>query len=245
VSEPIVIGNATLYHGDCLEILPALGPVDAVVTDPPYGVTSLEWDDRVHGWDRFIKTNALWCFGSLAFFMANPFRQDWRYGQEVVWEKHNGSNFHADRFRRVHELAVMFYRGAWNDLYRKVPVTADATPRAVRRKKRPAHTGHIDASHYVSEDGGPRLQRSVIFARSCHGYAEHPTQKPVDVVKPLVEYSVPPTGCALDPFMGSGTTGVACINLGRKFIGIEIEKKYFDIACERIENAQRQARLFA
>ena len=70
----------------------------------------------------------------------------------------------------------------------------------------------------------------------------HPTQKPVRVMKWAMEFT---SGTVLDPFMGSGTTGVACMNLGRKFIGIEIEPKYFDIACERIENAQRQGRLIA
>lgn len=238
------IGDATLYLGDCMEILPMLDKVDAVVTDPPYGVTSLEWDSRVSEWDSLVPSEVLWCFGSLAFFMVQKFI-GWKYAQEIVWEKHNGSNFHADRFRRVHELSVMFYRGNWADKYRSVPKTMDATPRTVRRKARPAHTGNIGVSSYVSEDGGPRQMRSVIYARSCHGYAEHPTQKPVEIIRPLLEYSVPPMGIALDPFMGSGTTGVACAELGRKFIGIEINQKYFDIACERIENAAKQYRLFA
>ncbi len=241
--EVITIGNATLYHGDCREVLPSL-KADVVVTDPPYGVTSLTWDSRVEGWTEMLNAPALWCFGSLAFFMAHRF-DGWTYAQDIVWEKHNGSNFHADRFRRVHEFAVMFYRGAWGDLYRNVPTTADATRRTVRRKTRPAHTGHIDASAYASEDGGPRLQRSVIKVRSCHGHADHPTQKPVGIVTPLIEYSCPPAGTVLDPFMGSGTAGVAMAHTARKFVGVEIDRKYFDIACERIERAQAQQRLFA
>jgi site-specific DNA-methyltransferase (adenine-specific) len=243
MSEVVTIGNATLYLGDCREVLPSL-QADVVIADPPYGVTSLQWDSRVEGWTDRLNAPALWCFGSMAFFMAHRF-DGWQYGQEVVWEKHNGSNFHADRFRRVHEFAVMFYRGPWSSLYRNVPTTADATKRTVRRKKRPAHTGHIDASAYASEDGGPRLQRSVIRVHSCHGHAEHPTQKPVGIVSPLIEYSCPPTGTVLDPFMGSGTTGVAMAHTGRQFVGIEIEPKYFDIACRRIEAAQAQQRLFA
>ena len=241
--ECVQIGDATLYHGDCLEILPTLQG-DVTITDPPYGVTSLEWDSRVLGWTDKVTTSALWCFGSMAFFMAHQF-DGWKYAQEVVWEKHNGSIFHADRFRRVHEIAVMFYRGAWSSLHRNVPTTPDATKRTVRRKMRPAHSGHIDRSAYASEDGGPRLQRSVIKVRSCHGYAQHPTQKPVEIMAPLVEYSCPSAGIVIDPFMGSGTTGVACANLGRKFIGIEIERTYFDIACERIAAAYAQGRLFA
>lgn len=243
MSEVVTIGNCTLYHGDCMEVLDTLQG-DVVVTDPPYGVTSLAWDKRIEGWTDKVQPPALWCFGSLRFFLAHRF-DGWTYAQDIVWEKHNGSNFHADRFRRVHEFAVMFYRGPWGALHRAVPVTADATKRTVRRKKRPVHTGHIEASTYASEDGGPRLQRSVIKVSSCHGYADHPTQKPVGIVSPLIEYSCPPTGTVIDPFMGSGTAGVAVAHTGRKFIGVELNRAYFDIACERIAQAQAQQWLFA
>lgn len=239
-----VIGNAELWLGDCLEILPTLPAGDVVITDPPYGVTSLEWDQIVTGWPELVRAPCLWVFGSWRYFQAQRF-DAWTYAQEIVWEKHNGSIFHADRFRRVHEFAVQFYRGDWAALHKAPVYTPDATPRTVRRKQRPAHSGHINASSYVSVDGGPRLQRSVIYARSCHGSAEHPTQKPVEIVLPLVSYSCPPNGLVIDPFMGSGTTGIACMNLNRKFVGIEIEPKYFDTACRRIEDAQRQQRLFA
>ncbi len=238
----LTIGDATLYCGDCREILPTLQKVDAVITDPPYGVTSLGWDKRVMGWEKLLPSDCLWCFGSMSFFMRADFG-DWKYAQEIVWEKHNGSNFHADRFRRVHELIVMFYRGPWESLYRSVPVTMDATAKAVRRKGRPAHMGDIKANTYLSHDGGPRLMRSVISARSCHGFAQHPTQKPVEIIQPLCHYSCSPTGTVLDPFMGSGSVGVACANLGRKFIGIEIDERFYDIACERIEAAYAQGRL--
>lgn len=239
-----VIGNATLFLGDCLEILPTLGKVDAVVTDPPYGVTSLEWDKRVSGWPDLLDSSCLWCFGSMRFFMAQQFA-GWNYAQEIVWEKHNGSIFHADRFRRVHEFAVQFYRGDWSGLYKSPVFTQDATAKTVRRKQRPAHSGHIEASSYVSMDGGPRMQRSVIYARSCHGFAEHPTQKPVEIIQPLVEYSCPVGGTVLDPFMGSGTAGVVCAGMDRSFVGVEIDERYFDVACRRIENATRQLRMIA
>lgn len=238
------IGNATLYLGDCLELLPEIPDADVVVTDPPYGVTSLTWDQRVVGWADLLPTKCLWVFGSLRFFMAEQF-SGWSYAQEIIWEKHNGSIFHADRFRRVHEFAVQFYRGGWAALYKAPQFTLDATPRSVRRKQRPAHSGHIEGSTYVSEDGGPRLQRSVIYARSCHGSADHPTQKPIEILAPLIAYSCPPGGIVLDPFMGAGSTGVAATNGARRFVGIEIEPRYFDAACRRIEDAQRQQRLFA
>jgi site-specific DNA-methyltransferase (adenine-specific) len=241
--KPTIIGDATLYLGDCLEILPTLGKVDAVVTDPPYGETSLKWDVRVEGWADLLQSDCLWCFGSARFFFGANFA-GWQFAQDVVWEKHNGSVFHADRFRRVHELIIQFYRGRWADLWKAPVYTNDATARTVRRKRRPVHTGHIEWSAYESHDGGPRLLTSVLFAPSCHGYAEHPTQKPTDVIDPLIRYSCPHGGTILDPFMGSGTTGVVCAKLGRKFIGIEIEPKYFDIACKRIEQAYAQPDMF-
>ena len=102
--------------------------------------------------------------------------------------------------------------------------------------------GRIDAGHYVSEDGGPRLARSVIYCRSEHGRAVHPTQKPLGIVEPLIVSACPPGGLVLDPFAGSGTTGVAARMLGREFLGIEAREDYAAIARERIAN---EAGLFA
>lgn len=243
MSAPVQIGSCTLYRGDCREILPSIGKADACITDPPYGVTALAWDKQVSGWEQLVDAPHLWCFGSFRFFLE--FRPEgWKYAQDLVWEKHNGSNNHADRFRRVHELAVHYYRGEWAGLHKETIFTHDATARTVRRKARPPHFGKIGASSYASEDGGPRMMRSVIYAASCHGEADHPTQKPVAVMSPLVQYSVPAGGVVLDPFMGSGSTGVACVKLGRRFIGIEIDAGYFDTACRRIEDAYRQGDLF-
>jgi site-specific DNA-methyltransferase (adenine-specific) len=198
------IGRCNLYLGDCRAILPHIGTADAVITDPPYGDTSLAWDSRVSAWLPLVRaalkpSGSLWAFGSMRFFMdtVNDFRDArFRYAQDNVWEKHNGSSFHADRFKRVHEHAVHFYPTdvAWADIYKKPVTTPDATARTVRRKKRPPHTGNIDASSYESEDGGPRLMRSVQLVRSCHGYAVHPTQKPTGIVEPLVRYSCPSGG---------------------------------------------------
>jgi site-specific DNA-methyltransferase (adenine-specific) len=130
----------------------------------------------------------------------------------------------------------------WSDVHKNPLYTNDAVARAVRRKKRPPQWRQIGEAAYKSVDGGPRLMRSVMFARSCHGHALHPTQKPVEVVAPLVEYSCPKDGTVLDPFMGSGSTGIAALQKGRKFIGIEIRQKYFDIARRRIEQAQSETR---
>lgn len=238
--------------GDCREVLAGLpeASVDAIITDPPYQQTSLIWDRWPAGWPaaarRVLKpTGSMWVFGSLRMFMD---RRDefagWKLAQDIVWEKHNGSSFHADRFRRVHEQAAQFYRddAPWAEVYKGKVVTMDATPKVVRRKTRPVHMGRIDAGHYVSEDGGPRLARSVIFCRSEHGRAVHPTQKPLGIVEPLIVSACPPGGLVLDPFAGSGTTGVAARMLGREFLGIEAREDYAAIARERIAN---EAGLFA
>lgn len=223
-----------IYHGDCREVLPVLD-ADLAIVDPPYGETSLEWDYRADGWVSLLRVPTFWCFGSFRFFLETAGLFDgWRFAQDVVWEKHNGSIFHADRFRRVHEMVAQFYRREWAEIYKRPQFTMDATARALRRKRRPAHSGHIEESAYVSEDGGPRLMRSVLRVRSCHGEASHPTQKPVGIVQPLLEYSCPPNGRVLSPFMGSGTDLVVAKALGRRAIGIEIEEKYCEIAAKRL-----------
>ena len=214
----------TLYHGDALQVLPLLPVADAIVTDPPYGETSLDWDKWPDGWPAVASRVApqMWCFGSIRMFLdKRGDLGDWKLAQDIVWEKHNGSNSANDRFRRLHELALHFYRGEWEPLFKAPQFTADATERTVRRKARPPHWGDIGARSYVSECGGPRLMGSVIYARSCHGYAVNETQKPEDIVAPLVLYSVPEGGLVVDCFAGSGTTLAVARKTGRRAIGIE------------------------
>jgi site-specific DNA-methyltransferase (adenine-specific) len=219
-----------IYHGDCREIVPSLGVVpDLTIADPPYAQTSLPWDRWQSTWPCLDGLGrSLWCFGSLRMFMlraAEFVAGEWQMSQDIVWEKHNGSSFHTDRFKRVHEQAVHFYRGAWGAVYQKTPTTPDATARTVRRKQRPPHMGAIDGSSYVSEDGGPRLMRSVIYARSMHGRAKNETQKPEAIVWPLVEYACLPGGLILSPFCGSGTDLRVARMTGRRAIGIEVREE--------------------
>lgn len=211
--------------------------VDCVATDPPYGDTSLTWDTLHDLWlseiRRVLKRNgSMWVFGSLRSHMASDYT-GFNLAQDIVWEKHNGSNSFADRFRRVHEIAAQFYRSdaKWADVYKKPIFVDGARPRAVTRtKNKTQHWGAIGESKYVSVDGGPLLMRSVMFSRSCHGQAVHPTQKPVSVMLPLIEYSCPPGGTVLDPFIGSGTTAQAAAQLGMSCIGIEINPEYAAMA---------------
>jgi site-specific DNA-methyltransferase (adenine-specific) len=161
-----------------------------------------------------------------------------RYAQDIVWEKQNGTGFHNDRFRRVHEHAIQFYRGAWGDLYKNPQFTMDARQKVIRRKTRPTHMGNIDQALYLSKDGGPRLLRSVIAARNEHGHAVHPTQKPLQILQPLLSYSVPPGGIVVDPFMGSGSVGIAADMLGMSWVGCEKDPRCIEMQNERTRQAE-------
>ena len=220
MSEKVTIGNATLYRGDCMDILPTLDKVDAVVTDPPYGIgesggnkaryrsgdgrrKDMPAKHEDYGWD---KTRPPAEFFGLALSVA---------GVCIFW----GGNYFAD---------LLPPSMGW--LYWDKRMGGDFSD------------GELA---YTSQQAALRAMSIHPFKGLAGGKNRvHPTQKPV----PLMEWSIqqckksPQT--ILDPFMGSGTTGVACMNLGRKFIGIELEQKYFDIACERIEAAQAQGRLF-
>lgn len=239
-------GQCVIYHGDCREVMSSLcrgygwplGPAAVVVTDPPYGETSLAWDRWPDGWVAALppEVDQMWCFGSMRMFLDQ--RDEfggWRFGQEVVWEKHNGSSFHADRFKRVHELATHWYQGDWSSLTINPVMVHDAIKRTVKRKKgRPVHMGNIEAAPFASVDGGPRLERSVIYVRSCHGHAIHPTEKPIGIIEPLVRYSTNRGDLVLDPFMGSGAVLDAARQNGRTSIGIEADELYCEIAAKRL-----------
>lgn len=234
----------TIITGDCREVMASQGPLDLVIADPPYGDTSLAWDRRVDGWeavarDRLKPTGSMWVFGSMRFFMATGARfaaAGWKLSQDVVWEKHNGSGFHADRFKRVHEHVVQFYRddAPWSGVFNEVQTTPDATAKTARRKLRPTHMGQIERGAYVSQDGGPRLMRSVIPMRSMHGSAIHPTEKPVGLLEILVRTSCPPGGLVGDFFAGSGAAGEAAACAGRRYVGTEIDPEMADKARARL-----------
>lgn len=238
--------NYQLLLADCRQAM--LGrSFDMILADPPYGDTALKWDKRVAGWlpvahAALRDTGSMWVFGSMRFFMATA--ADFKdagfvVAQDIVWEKHNGSNFLADRFRRVHEHAVQFYKKGtnWSQIYNDPQKTHDAVARTVtRNKSRPPHLGKHGESTYKSEDGGPKMMRSVIPMRSCHGRAIHPTEKPVALLEILVRTSTPPGGLVGDFFAGSGAVAEACGASGRKYIGCETDGEMFMKASNRIHN---------
>lgn len=223
--------SVLLINGDCRTDLAEHGPFDCIIADPPYGDTSLDWDRIVAGWEAIAlsclkPTGSMWVFGSLRYFLKTGVPVGWRLAQDIVWEKHNGSGFHADRFKRVHEHAVQFYRAdaPWEGVFNEVQTTPDAERKTVRRRKtRPTQMGSIEAAPFESIDGGPRIMRSVIQMRSMHGRAIHPTEKPAPLLEILIRTSCPPSGLVGDFFAGSGAAGEACQMTGRHYVGAEID----------------------
>jgi len=235
----------TLYHGRMEDALVGLGEFDACITDPPYGVTALDWDRWVDGWPLLVAghTNGLWCFGALRMFMdhAEDFK-GWKLSHDMVgqfevdtmvWEKHNGTGFASDRLKCVHELGAHFYQGRWSDIYHEAPREAYHGPdkHARARDSRTPHTGAIGGHHY--EDDGRRMVRSVIKHQSIRG-GIHATQKPVPVIAPLIEYAVPPGGVLLDPFAGSCSISLAGRQLGRRSVAIEADEARCEAAARRL-----------
>jgi DNA modification methylase len=237
-------GTCSLYLGDCREVLPALGVLaDCIIADPPYGETSLPWDRWPDGWlDVAARaTSSLWCFGSLRMYLkhADEFA-GWKLSQDVIWEKHNGSGFAADRFKRVHEQPTHWYRGAWGRICHEAPrVFAGVDPRSRKGGQRKPvtdrHHGALAGELWV--DDGMRLIRSVLHVRNLHRIGIHPSEKPVDLLTPLIAYACPPGGLVVDPFAGSGSALDAARASGRRAIGIEADERYAERAARRLERA--------
>lgn len=230
-------GTVTLYHGDCREILPGLGRADCIVADPPYGETSLKWDRWPEGWleQAALVTSSLWCFGSLRMFLDRKAAfAGWKLSQDIVWEKHNGSGFDTDRFKRVHEQITHWYRGQWAAVYHETPTfsVSEVSRQGPLARTSGDHRGKIGAGGYVYD--GTRIARSVIPVRSMHGLALHPTEKPVGILDPLIRYACPPGGLVIDPFAGSGSTLDAARCAGRRAIGIEADERYCELAARRL-----------
>ncbi|WP_220188433.1 DNA-methyltransferase [Streptomyces phytophilus] len=231
-----------LYLGDMREVLPALGlQADLVCTDPPYGETSLAWDRWPKGWPEYARdvASSMWCFGSMRMFLDRGHEfvaSDWKLSQDIVWEKHNGSGFAADRFKRVHEIATHWYRGDWADIHHEVQrERGNATKRtgsAVRATT--PHTGQIGVHRW--EDDGMRIPRSVQRVRSMHSRSLHPTEKPIGILDPLIRYACPPGGLVLDPFAGSGATLDAARQAGRRAVGVEGREDYCEAAKRRLSH---------
>jgi site-specific DNA-methyltransferase (adenine-specific) len=216
MTEPVIIGDCTLYQGDCLEIMPTLGKVDAVVTDPPYGMNWLCDNKRFSGGSpeskksrpRNPKTYAAKIAGDDKPFDVAPWLG---FPQVILW----GSNHY------------------------NLPT---GTTLVWIKRFEAGYGSFLSDAEIAWQKGGHGVycRRDTTMAGETNS-RQHPTQKPVGIMEWCVERT---TGDVLDPFMGSGTTGVACVKLGRKFIGIELDERYFQIACERIQKAYDQPDMF-
>ncbi len=227
MTEPVTIGDATLYLGDCLDIMPTLGKVDAVVTDPPYGVNLKA---KQHKWfkshgagyestddDESIYVRVI--SGVMDFILATGVRAAITPGQGLL-----------HKYPKPAAMGCVYNRAgtgmsSWGFncftpilFYGKCP--------------------------YLASSRGSRPNSWEQPPNDFSDKNEHPCPKPIGMMNWLVNRATDKNDAVLDPFMGSGTTGVACAKLCRKFIGIEIEPKYFDIACKRIEAAYAQPDMF-
>jgi site-specific DNA-methyltransferase (adenine-specific) len=230
--------HITLYHGDCRAVVEDEHlTANLIVTDPPYGETPLAWDVWPPEWPTAISSAAasMWCFGTLRMFTAHwSDFMFWRMSQDVIWRKPVGTHFVTDRFSRVHEHALHFYRGNWNEIYHDTPRDRYYGPdrNMVRTRSNDRQHGVVrDSMPYV--DDGTRLAQSVIDVPSCRTVNLHPTQKPVGILAPLLHYGCPPGGVVLDPFAGSGSTGEAARLSGRRAILIEADEPYCETIAHR------------
>lgn len=244
-----------LLNGDCLEIMQDIPDrsIDMILCDLPYGTTANKWDCVIdicklwYAYKRIIKEN-----GAIILFCDEPFTSKlvssnlkmFRY--KWIWNKKRGSNFQNARFMpmKSHEEIAVFYK--------KKPVYNPqfwfSTPYKTKERKRNVEIQGIRGgsaasicTETISEDG--RRYPLSILEFSRDGRRMHPTQKPVALLEYLIKTYTNEGETVLDNCMGSGSTGVACVNTGRKFIGMELDKKYFEIAKNRIDEARKEKEL--
>jgi len=233
MNEPVIIGNAVLYLGDCREILPTLPKVDAVITDPP-------WDQarNIPGAD-----DPRGLFRGTAAAIAKATRAVIQLGC------YTDPNFTAPLAALMPFHSVLWLKYACPSYRGRVLVNADVAyafgkPIKSLPGARVIPSETISTHRDVEENlRGHGRNRSSKKARETAALLDHPMPRHAAHLRWLIKWWSEQTETICDPFMGSGTSGVAAMQCGRKFIGIEIEPKYFDIACRRIEDAQRQQRL--
>lgn len=239
--------SITLHNGDCLEIMPQIpdGSIDAIICDLPYGTTACKWDTIIPldalwaQYKRIIKRNgAIVLTASQPFtsalVMSNPamFKYEW------VWDKAQVTGFlnaWSEPLRR-HESVVVFYQAppTYN------PQFTYSTPYRIERTHRTEnYRAQVPNS---TQSDGRRFPTSILPIAQVRVADGHPTQKPVALMEYLIRTYTNEGETVLDNTMGSGTTGVACVNTGRNGIGIELDPDYFEIAKQRIEKAEQAAR---
>lgn len=253
--KSVIIGDAALYVGDCLELMKKIpdASVDMILADLPYGVTALEWDKEIplpDLWGQYKRI--LTPSGVVSLTAMNPFaarlivsNPTW-FRYEWVWEKTSAKGHMSSALRplRAHELVLIF--SPKQPTYNPQKWQIEETKRT--KRKTLTMTGS-DGAYGVEKkqrklDDGSRFPRSVVkFGNAPSKIAArnfHPTQKPLELMEYLVQTYTNEGDIVLDNCMGSGTTGVACANTGRRFIGMEMLPEYFDMACKRIEQSTKK-----
>ena len=222
MAEKVTIGNCELWHGDCREVLPLLPPVDLVLTDPPYGIGVMSANYKNKTTKR----------GACLAHKTNYEEGEWDSSPPPVWvvelmrDKSKWQIFWGGNYYTLPPAVgwLVWDKENGDNGYADCELAWTNLPQAIRR---------------VKWRWAGMLQQNMANKEE----REHPTQKPVPVMRwALMQAKGVQTVC--DPFMGSGTTGVACVMEGLQFVGIERERKYFEIACRRIEQAYAQPRLF-
>lgn len=242
-------GQVRLICGDCREVMPTIPRADITVTSPPYNTlpktakASGMHAERNSGVNLWIEKAA----NGYADQKPEQEYQEWlndillacaNMTNGLIWVNHkvryrDGEAIHPTRIIHLPIYAeVIWNRGGSMALNCK--------------RFAPSHEGiwAFGSPHYWDDCNNTLMSVWAIPHAQRDGDNEHPCPYPESIVRPLIESSCPPDGIILDPFMGSGTTGVAAVKLGRRFIGIEIEPKYFDIACRRISEALKQPDMF-
>ena len=242
-----------LYNGDCLEVMDRLIAegivVDAIICDPPYGTTACKWDSVIpfpEMWGRLnklIKPNgAIVLFGSEPFSSALRMSNIKNYKYDWVWEKDKASNFMLAKkqVQKYHENILIFYNKqcVYNPIMWDKGKVANTGGKKSKRFKNNGYIENKSIKPYVPTTT-MRYPKSIqkfntIKANDQKNGAFHPTQKPIELMEYLIKTYTNENELVLDFTMGSGSTGVACKNTNRNFIGIELDEKYFKIAEERI-----------
>ena len=221
------IGDATLYLGDARDVLPTLGRVDAVVTDPPFSIP-VKYQDSEKSWFR--------SWGDM--LSMEPWAKQWLSACVSLVREHGQMYICCD------EQSYPIFFKASLDLMPQSHLLIWYKPTGRRGR------GWMRSYELVIHLARPQTVYAAGFRQDVIGIMpvrtlnrEHPAEKPGDLIEFISEGLTPDHNTILDPFMGSGTTGVTCLRHGRKFIGIEIEPRYFDIACRRIDAESRKPRL--
>lgn len=239
--------NYKLYLGDCLEVMDKLIErgikVDAIITDPPYGTTACKWDVVIpfdEMWSRLnklIKPN-----GAIVLFGSEPFSSKLRvsniknFKYDWIWEKEQGVGFQLVKYRPLIKNENISVFCNKTPFYNPQMVKLDK-PKKIKRKAGSNGKSETSPLKYSDERVSKyEYKYPVNILQFKRDRGLHPTQKPISLLEYLIKTYTKEGELVLDFTMGSGSTGVACINTNRKFIGIELDENYFNIATSRIEN---------